>query len=288
MKPMPKQIDRDPLFNIFEDHFGPIINQSNQVIIQHQFLVSVPGTKPGDEIITCSVNGCNSPEEFHAQLTAMIDSSISSVFVSLRQFPISSWQAPVEHIEYKLQELTSVVEEESVIYNDRSGRYSHHRHFKSFTNCYLEGLSENLSLMFGQCIRLAAVKYADVWLQVISDSIARIELKYKFIKQTLQISLVPSNQIPVTLRKFNLTVSQLGDFLNILITSGTIDIPSGQISDFLRWIVENFQSKNQSFIHHSSLRNKYSSPDFNALDYWKENLKEWSSKVQDDLDRLTK
>jgi hypothetical protein len=287
MNPMPKQIDRDPLLNIFEDHFEPIINQSNHVIIRHQFLVSVPGTKPDDEIITCSVNGCNSPKEFHDYLTSIIDLSISKVFESLQQFPISSWQAPIEHIEYKLQDLASIVEEESVIYNDRSGSYSHHRHFKSFTNCYLEGLSENLSLMFGQCIRLAAVKYAEVWLQVISASIDRLELKFKFFKQSMQLALVPSNQIPVPIWKFNLTVSQLGYFLNILITSGTIDIPSGQISDFLRWIVENFQSRNQSFIHQASLRNKYSSPDFNALDFWKDMSKEWTSKVQADLNRLT-
>ena len=288
MNPMPKQIDRDPLLNIFEDHFGPIINQSNHVIIQHQFLVSVPGTKPGDEIITCSVNGYHSPKEFQDHLTRMIDSSISSVFELLQQFPISSWQAPIEHIEYKLQDLASIVEEETIIYNDRSGRYSSHRHFKSFTNCYLEGLSEDLSLMFGQCIRLTAAKYAEVWTQVISDSISRLELKYNFIKETMQMALVPSNQMPVPIRKFNLTVSQLGYFLNILITTGTIDIPSGQISDFLKWIVENFQSRNRSFIHQASLRNKYSSPDINALDFWKDKLKEWSSKVQDDLERLTK
>jgi hypothetical protein len=32
----------------------------------------------------------------------------------------------------------------------------------------------------------------------------------------------------------------------------------------------------------------YSVPDFDALDFWEDKLKEWSSKVQDDLDRLTK
>jgi len=90
-----------------------------------------------------------------------------------------------------------VVEEESVIYNERSCKYSNHRHFKLFTNCYLEGFNETLSLMFGQCIRLAAVKYAEVWLHVISDSIGRLELKYKFIQQTMQIALVPPNQMPV-------------------------------------------------------------------------------------------
>jgi len=288
MHPQPIQIDRDPLLYIFEDHFVPLINQSNHVIIRHQFLVPVTGSIPGDEIITCSVNGCTSPKEFHAYLTSLVDSSISTVFVLLQQFPISSWQAPIEHIEYKLQDLASIVEEETVIYNDRSSRYSLHRHFKSFTNCYLEGLSEDHSLMFGQCIRLAAVKYAEVWIQVISDSISRLDLKYKFIKQSMQLALIPSNQMSVPLRKFNLTVSQLGYFLNILITSGTIDIPPGQISDFLRWIVENFQSRNRPFIHQSSLRNKYSSPDFTTLDFWDDNLKEWILKVQNERERLSK
>jgi hypothetical protein len=142
--------------------------------------------------------------------------------------------------------------------------------------------------MFGQCIRLAAVKYAEVWLHVISDSIGRLELKYKFIQQTMQIALVPPNQMPVPSWKCNLTVSQLGYFLNILIATGTIDIPSGQISDFLRWMGDNFQSRNQSFIHHLSLRNTYSSPDFNAIDFWEDKLKEWSLKTQDDREKLTK
>jgi hypothetical protein len=72
------------------------------------------------------------------------------------------------------------------------------------------------------------------------------------------------------------------------VTTSSIDISYGQLTELFQWTVDNFQSKNRATIRPKSLRNKYSLPDFDALDFWKDKLKEWSSKVQDDLDRLTK
>jgi hypothetical protein len=191
------QNNQEPSLYLFLKEFEPFIRQSCKFITRYQFRITGQGSETICEIIIRSVNGYSSPDEFLEQLTLMMDSSISAVFESLQQSPFSSWQPPLEYIESRLQDLTSVVEEESVIYNDRSGKCSRHRHFKSFTNCYLEGLNEDNSLMFGQSIRLATVKYAEVWLQVISDTINRLHLKYETIKQSYQATLVPPVQLPV-------------------------------------------------------------------------------------------
>jgi hypothetical protein len=288
MNPQPEQNYQVTPLRLFEELFEPLIDQSRNIVIRYNIQEENPGKNFGLSIVIHSVNDCKSTDEFRKKMTAMMDSSLSAVFESLQRAHNSCWQPHVEYIRNKLQDLKAIVEDESIIFNAGIGNYSRHHHFKSFTNCRLEGLKEDYSLMSGQWIRLKVEKFAEVWLQVISDTIGRIDLIYNLLKQTLQTDLISPHQVIGLIIKFNLSVPQLGYFLNLLVKTDTIDVPSRHITELIRWAAENFQSKNRDRIQPSSLRNKYSMPDLSALDFWEEKLKEWLSKIQDDRDRLTR
>jgi hypothetical protein len=98
-------------------------------------------------------------------------------------------------------------------------------------------------------------------LEVIADTVNRFDLIYDLLKQTLNKESVPHNQVPIMIKRFNLTIPQIGYYLNLLVNTGIIDVPFRQVTEFIKWTAENFQSKKQESIQPSSLRSKYSVPD---------------------------
>jgi hypothetical protein len=172
--------------------------------------------------------------------------------------------------------------------NTRIGQLSQRVRFKSFTNCFLEGLDEDISMRFGQCIRVSAAKYAEGWLHVIAETIGRIDLKYNLLSKEGKSELVVAYPDKAPEYKLNLTVPQIGCLLNLFVNSGTIDLPGRHITGFIKWVTANFQSKNRANIQPSSLRNKFSTLDLAALDFWEDTFKGWIKKIQEHRDKLTR
>jgi len=281
------QNNQGPSLYLFERKFEPFLSQSNEIIIQSELGFNTAIENYVNNIASCSVNGCKSPSEFRTVLTGMMDASLQSVFEYLRHYKSSYWQPHIEFIRSKLMDLSSLVEDESIIFTNASGESIHH-YFKSFKKFKLVGFNDNYSLKCGQWIRLCVDKFVEVWLQVITDTITRFDLIYDLLKHTLTRDFVLVSHVPTIIKKFDLTVPQIGYFLNLLIKTGTIDVPVRQITGFIKLLAANFQSKKQESIHWSSLRNKYTTPDLSSLDFWENKLKEWLSRIQADRDRLTK
>jgi hypothetical protein len=143
-------------------------------------------------------------------------------------------------------------------------------------------------MRFGQCIRVSAAKYAEGWLHVIAETIGRIDLKYNLLSKEGKSELVVAYPDKAPEYKLNLTVPQIGCLLNLFVNSGTIDLPGRHITGFIKWVTANFQSKNRANIQPSSLRNKFSTLDLAALDFWEDTFKGWIKKIQEHRDKLTR
>ena len=218
----------------------------------------------------------------------MVDSSVRAMFEALKCSHFSYWQSYIAYVQNKLQDLTSIVVDESVIHHDINGNFNHIHSFKSFLKCHLKGEQQDYSLICGQWIRLNFENFANVWLQIIDDTIKRFDLIHDQLKQSLQTEPALINYISGQKWKFSFTVSELGCFFFVLKESGTLLIPNGLFSDFIRWSAVNFQSLNRSDIQPGSLRNKVIVPDLKAVDSLVFKLKEMLSILYEYQERMTK
>lgn len=283
---------RNDIPPFFDDIFDPFIHQSKNIEIRYHVQVNHQAKEVKNDIVISSVNECKTPEEFRVKLTTILESSLDNLFLSLQQTSSSSWAQIIQYIEYRLQGLTFIVSDESIIIPGMNGNTSHKTLFKSFSNCRLVATDQSDLSMAGQWIRFKSEKFAEVWLQVIGDAILRTYSIHTLLKRSLNNDSLPSPGVSTTIKdtklKFNLSVPQLAYFLSLLVFSKIIDLPARIIINLLNWVVKYLQSKNQETIQLKSLQNKYSTPELTALDFWEEIIKSWLSKIQYDRERMTK
>lgn len=278
---------------LFEENFSLLIDQSENIVIRYRFHNPVSKNGHFDTIDIISVNGCKTPEVFKKWLTGLIKPSLDNLYQQLNEVHHSYWEAHLAYIQDKFDQLTMITEDERFIFPKEEFETIRHHHFKSFTNCKLIGPRQNDHHMFSQYIRFKAVRFTEVWVDVLFGAIDRLDLIHKLLLKSLEISADPSpindnhNKKDYNV-KSNLTVPQLGLLFRLLVKSNLIDVPNRHNMLLINWIIHNFQSRNRESIRLGSLRNKYFSPDLQALDFWEQKIKDWLNMIQQERDHILK
>jgi len=288
MSRKPTQKNQCPSLSLYEDFFGQVFEQRRNFIIRNQLLTESLKEDYVSDIVSISVNGCRSPDEFRKMLTSIMDSSLIAVHEFLRNIDNCYWQPQLDYLRKKISELKDIVGDESITFTDAFGKCTGNHHIKSFTEFRLEGFKEGYFMKCSQELLLQIEKFAKVWLEVISDTLIRIDMIYDLLQQSLKKDKMGSDPESGPLKKFNLTVAQIGYLLNLLVEKKILVIPPGRKTEFLNWFIENFHSKNKDKLQVASLRNKFSTPELSAIDFWEVKGKEFQLKIQEDRDRLTK
>ncbi|MBC8436126.1 MAG: hypothetical protein H8D88_01030 [Bacteroidetes bacterium] len=278
---------------LFEEIFEPLVCLSREITIKYNAFNEKCEHNEAWRIVISSVCDCKLPEDFRLILVDMIQHSLKILHISLEEVNHVYWLPHIEYIKDKLHKLTLIVGDEHFVFtNDDSGLTRQH-HFKSFTNSKLIGPKEGDIHLFNQCIRLKVVRFAEIWLTVILDSIDDVDLIYKLLIQSLEAKsearLEPLNSVKKSdyFVQTDLSVSEIGYLFHLLVKTGVIHVPSYKNMDLIRWVTENFQSKTRTVIQPTSLRNKYFSPDLAALDKWEAILDQWIRLIRDERDFLS-
>ncbi|MEI6900552.1 MAG: hypothetical protein WCL00_11795 [Bacteroidota bacterium] len=256
---------RNLIFPLFEKLFAPFIFESRNIEINYVYQFREPSAELFAEIAITMVNGCSTQEEFREKLSGQLNTSIQSVYDSLQQKNPTGLTPFLDHIRSKLHNLASAVKAEQITIPDETGKCTLNHQFKSFVDCKLSGPGNGPYNLFSQGIRYKAEIFAIVWREVIDDAINKVDLMQDLLLESItenQLSQLQTVEESDTFRpKLNLSVSQLGYFLNLLVRTGIIDLLPRQISSFIKWVCKHLQSKNQPSIQPTSLRNKYTTPD---------------------------
>lgn len=285
------ELHSSPL-QLFEQNFSPLINQSKNIIIHYCLGKAKAKAIHCDRINIISVNGCSTPEEFRKCLTEIIEPSLENLYQWLKCIHHLYWDPHLEYIRSKLQKLTMIVEDERFLFQNEEFVQIREHHFKSFTNCKLLGPKDGDLLLFSQCIRFKAVRFAEVWVEVLYEAIDRLILIHKLLLQSFAIETEskpqpiapkPNNSFNI---KSNLTVPQLAYLFRILAKTNIIEIPARRNNELINWIIGNFQSKNRETIKHTSLRIKYFTPDPAAIDFWELKLHDFLKMISTDRDSI--
>jgi len=284
---------RSSPLQLFEQNFSPLIDQSKNIIIHYRFCNARTKRKHFNTINIVSVNGCSTPEEFGKRLTGLIEPSLEDLFQWLKGVHQTYWKAHLAYISEKVEKLTCIITDEKFVFQDDESGLIHEHHFKSFNNCKVYGPHQNELHIFRQYIRFKAVKFAEVWLEVLFGTIDSLDLMYELLIGSLETSPGPPPTSVIHNKtgngiKSDLTVPQLAYFFRILAKTNIIEISARRNNDLINWITENFQSKNREIIKKTSLRNKYFTPDLQALDYWEQKIKEWLTMIRDERSNLLK
>lgn len=276
---------------LFEENFSLLIDQCENIIISYDVQKSKINNENISLINVISVNGCKTPEDFRKYLFALIEPALNKLYQSLSRVHQSYWEAHFAYISDKFDQLTLKTDDERFIFQDDEFGVTHQYHFKSFINCRLSGPNHHDPQIYGQYIRLKAVRFTEVWLEVMFGTIDRLDLMHNLLKQSVAVAGKPASDSDVNgkaeyIIKSNLTVPQLGCLFRLLVKSGLIDVPCRFNMMLINWIIHNFRSKNRESIRLMSIRNKYFTPDLHALDFWEHKIKEWQTMIQAEKDRL--
>ena len=293
MKKKPdKNLSATPL-QLFEEIFEPLVCLSREITIRYQAFNEKLEQKEAWRIEIYSVCDCKLPEDFRLMLVDMIQHSLKILHISLEGVNHVYWLPHIEYIKDKLYKLTLIVEDEHFVFSTDDTELTRMHHFKSFLNSKLVGPKEGDIHLFNQSIRLKVVKFAEIWLTVILDSIDDVELIYKLLIQSLEAKSEAEAESLKLAKKSgyclqtDLTVAEIGYLFHMMVKSGVVLVLSRKNPDLIRWITENFQSKSRTVIQPTSLRNKYFSPDLAALDNWESILNEWLQMIREERDSLS-
>ena len=293
MKKKPDQHLSAVQLQLFEEIFEPLVCLSREITIRYQAFNEKWEKKEAWRIVISSVCDCKFPEDFRLMLVDMIQHSLKILQISLEGVNHVYWLPHIEYIKDKLYKLTLIVSDEHFVFTNEDSEFTQQHHFKSFINSKLIGPNEGDIHLFNQCIRLKVVKFAEIWLNVILDSIDDVDLIYKLLMQSLAVKSEAAQENQGAIKKSdylvqaNLSVAQIGYLFHMMVKSEVIHVSNRKNMDLIRWITENFHSKSRMFIQPTSLRNKYFSPDLAALDFWETILNEWIRLIQDERDALS-
>ena len=278
---------------LFEEIFEPLVCMSREITIRYQAFNEKCEKKETWRIVISSVCDCKLPEDFRLMLVDMIQHSLKILHISLERVNHVYWLPHIEYIKDKLYKLTLIVGDEHFVFSNDDTELTRMHRFKSFLNSKLIGPKEGDIHLFNQCIRLKVVKFAEIWLTVILDSIDDVELIYKLLIQSLEAkseaeakSLKLAKKSGYSLQT-DLTVAEIGYLFHLMVKTGVVQVLSRKNPDLIRWITENFQSKSRTVIQPTSLRNKYFSPDLAALDNWESILNDWLQMIREERDSLS-
>jgi len=279
---------------MFEETFEPLVCLSRQITIRYKASRDKDKKNETWRIVISNVCDCKLPEDFRLMLADMIQHSLKILHISLEGVSHVYWLPHIEYIKDKLYKLTLIVEDELFVFTKDESEFTRQHRFKSFLNSKLIGPQEGDIHLFNQCVRLKVVRFAEVWVSVMMDSIDDVDLVYKMLMQSLAAkSEAKAESLNVAKKsdysvQTDLTVAEIGYLFRLMVKSEAIIVLSRKNPDLIRWITENFQSKQRLSIQPTSLRNKYFSPDLATLDRWESILKEWLRMIGDERDSMLK
>lgn len=288
-----KHLSATPL-QLFEETFEPLVCLSRQVTIRYKASRDKDEKKETWRIVITNVCDCKLPEDFRLMLADIIQHSLKILHISLEGVNHIYWLPHIEYIKDKLYKLTLIVEDELFVFTNDESEFTRQHRFKSFLNSKLIGPQEGDIHLFNQCVRLKVVRFAEVWISVMMDSMDDVDLIYKMLMQSLAAKSDVKAEFLNSVNKSgycvqtDLTVGEIGYLFRLMVKSEAIVVLSRKNPDLIRWITENFQSKQRVSIQSASLRNKYFSPDLATLDSWESILKEWLCIISDERDSLLK
>lgn len=290
--PADYKLHASPLLR-FEDNFSPLIEQCNNIVITYDYSFPLTDQGPNDRLDVISVNNCSTPEELRKWLTNLIEPLLDNLYNQLKKVHPMYWDSHFTYISDKFEQLTMIAEDERFIFNGGEFCPNRRHHFKSFTNCRMVGPRSADHLMFGQYIRFKAVRFTEVWLEVLFGTIDRLDLIHKLLIQSIEGAEKPPPKMKASYEedfniKSNFTVPQLGIFFKLMVAVKIIVVPNRQIVLLIHWIIKHIQSKSREVIKFDSLRNKFFTWDLGSLDYIEKKLNEMIILIQNERNRLTK
>jgi hypothetical protein len=278
---------------LFEDSFEPLISLGRNITIYYELGSPDQVTKLGKWITVQSVCGCETPEVFSQLLQTLIKQGIQQLYHILRRVSTNYWTPLLGHVHYRLEQMANIACIGDPVLPDQSASYLSGTKIRYFSSVIPVGpCNDDLPLITGY-LRNRTVKFAELWFEAMHMAIDKLHL----IEDLLKMSLA-EDQDPVAIQpasskgnlmkiKTDLTVPQLGLLFNLLVQSGQIIIPNRFVSALIRWIINNFSSKNQPSITFQSMRNNFITPDLMALDFWETLLQKWIDLIRRERIRLT-
>jgi len=279
---------------LFEDCFEPLLLQSRNIVISYELYNQDQISKLGKLLEVISVCGCDTPESFRTHLQHLILPSLDKMMSMLSMVDPMYWKSYITYARDKLMQLTDHVGNGLITSFDDDNLCNQDHKIKSFKSVIPLGpcRSDTNRIIGSLCCKSA--KYAEVWIEVIYDTIDRLELMHSLLIQSASAlsekhnkSLSPDKN-DVFKIKTNLSVPQLGVFFRMLVKFKLLVIPHGFLIELIRWITRQLNSKNSESITLSSMRNKYFTLETVALDFWEEMLKNWLVFIQEERERLSR
>ncbi len=277
---------------VFEDCFEPLVFLSRNIIIHYEFCSHDQVTKLGKWLNVISVCGCESPIMFRKYLQSMIPPSMQKLTGILVHIDKKYWRSIINHIINRLQQLADVSHVGALELIDYKSPHIPDLKVKCFKTVIPNGpcLEDDQVIVNYLCCKSA--KYAQVWIEVILETIDQLELLYVFLHKSANNTPDQSVETEgnakgnISKVKTNLTVPQIGVMFYLLVKSRQLIIPDRFISALIRWIVNNFQSKNAENITFSSMRNNFFTLDAMALDFWENLLENWLQMIRKEREHL--
>jgi len=292
MSPQPQQSLRPMSLHFFEEMFEPFIDQSRNITIRYQVQKEKPDDPDNFTIAVCSVNNSETPEDFHRHLTSLTDASVQQVDEFLQQQKHAYIDPLADYVIGKIDSLSTIVENQSILLHDEKLGGLFHCHLKSFLGARLIGPDIWDSKLLVPAIHYNTQKFVEVWLRVIQHAKEQVNLirhmhksaNLAITQDTVQHKL-DNEDFKI---KFKISVDQEAYLFYLLVKSDIIDVPDRKSPQLIKWITNNLQSKNRKSNSLISLRNKYFYHQISTLDYWYQKLLDALVFINDERERILK
>lgn len=277
---------------VFEECFEPLIFNSRNITIHYEFYNHDQVAKLGKWLSITSVCGCESPSVFRKYLQSIIHPGLQKLKDILVHVDEKYWRSIITHISNRLQQMAEVSHVGALDLLDYKSPHIPDLKVKCFKTVIPDGPCLEDEQVIANYLCCKSAKYAEVWMEVIIETIDQLELLHVFLRQSVNTTTDPSDETDnhakgtMSKVKTNLTVPQIGVMFYLLVKSSQLIIPNRFISALIRWIVNNFQSKNAEHITFSSMRNNFFTLDAMALDFWENLLEHWLLMIRKEREHL--
>jgi hypothetical protein len=249
--------------------FDPLIKESSSIVIEYEKRKKQRREDPLSVCRIMAVNSCPTAQDFKSKLKSLAWESLIHLRRKLRTLAPSQKPAFLESMIIKLDDLQSIIVEETYCFIDNDRVPGMAMGFKTFVHPILTGPPVPETVLFNPVIRKLASPFAMAWIEVIMETKASIDSMIGLPDaDRLRMNAYSLTQIN-GLYKFQttLSVSEISYFFKVLVDAGIIVIPEGQTEEFYKAIGCYYRSKKkQEDLSPWSIKNKFLSPDPAAVD----------------------
>ncbi len=278
---------------LFEESFEPLISLGRNITICYEIGSPDQVTRLNKWITVQTVCGCETPQLFSQLLHDLIEQGMQQLYTILYRVSPIYWPPLLGHVHYRLEQMANIACIGDPILPDQSASHLSGTKIRYFSTVIPVGqCGDDILWMIGY-LRNRTVKFAELWFEAMHMAIDKLHLVEDLLKMALTVEQETVTSQPASSKgnlmkiRTSLTVPQLGLLFNLLVQSGQIIIPNRFVSALIRWIINNFSSRNQPSITFQSMRNNFITPDLMALDYWETLLQKWLDHIHHERTRLT-